>query len=40
MLDADFLLAQFPLFDSRARAYNRRFPFILWRILCLWNARW
>jgi hypothetical protein len=31
---------QFPLFDSRGRAYNRRFPFIFRRILCLWNARW
>ena len=26
---------QFPLFDSRARAYNTCFPFILWRIPCL-----
>jgi len=24
--------SEFPLFDSRARAYNRLFPFTLWRI--------
>jgi hypothetical protein len=31
---------QFPLFDFRARAYNRRFPIIFGGLLWLCNARW
>jgi hypothetical protein len=31
---------QIPLSDSRARAYNRRFLFALWRNLCPCDARW